>query len=78
MKHIGLGLLAGLAAMALTAPAEAKWLRAATDSFDLRRREQAQRMRREFDGVILLDRTNLRERDLYPHPSKDIGRKLTA
>ena len=33
MKKIGLGLLAGIAMVAIAGPAEAKWLRADTDSF---------------------------------------------
>ncbi|MBN8846307.1 MAG: hypothetical protein J0H88_23975 [Sphingomonadales bacterium] len=33
MKHIGLGLLAGIASIAIAVPADAKWLRADTDSF---------------------------------------------
>ncbi|HJS12343.1 hypothetical protein [Sphingopyxis sp.] len=60
MKRIGLGLLAGIAMVAMTGPAEAKWLRADTDSFiiysesnEKSLREFAQNLQR-FDTTLRL------------------------
>lgn len=60
MKNIGLGLLAGIAMIAIAGPAEAKWLRADTDSFiiysesnEKSLREFAQNLQR-FDTTLRL------------------------
>lgn len=59
MKHIGLGLLAGIAAITLTSPAHAKWLRADTDSFIIYS-ESGEKPLREFAENLQRFDTTLR------------------